>query len=125
MKIHKDLTFNDLQAAFQAAFPGLKLGFYNREHLDYAGSPPKAAYPGEKHVGDIKPNLIAGEIELAPTKTVAELEHEFEYRFGLHAQVLRRSDTLWLQTTSTDDWTLEVQNNKGMHSVQSDESVTN
>lgn len=123
MKIHKDLTFTDLQVAFQTVFPGLKLGFYNREHSDYEGSPQKAAYAGEMLVRDAKPNLINGELELDPAKTVAALEHEFEYRFGLHVQVFRRSNTLWLQTTSTDNWTLEVQNTKGLHSVQEDASA--
>jgi hypothetical protein len=50
--------------------------------------------------------------------TVAELERLFVENFGLNAQVFRRSGTLWLQTSATDNWTLAEQNRKGGHSEQ-------
>ena len=43
---------------------------------------------------------------------VAELENAFAKSFGFAVQVFRKSGNVWLQTTATDDWTLEEQNLK-------------
>ncbi|MEI9910895.1 MAG: hypothetical protein WDO71_15215 [Bacteroidota bacterium] len=45
--------------------------------------------------------------------TVGQLEDIFQKQFGLQVQVSRRSGTLWLETTMTDNWTLKQQNDHG------------
>lgn len=45
--------------------------------------------------------------------TVQALEKQMEESFGLHVQVFRRSGNIWLETTVTDEWTLEFQNEQG------------
>jgi hypothetical protein len=55
---------------------------------------------------------------------VSELEELFEEVFGLSVQVFRKSGESWLQTTTTDSWTLNQQNLKGKEMsspVESDE----
>ena len=42
-----------------------------------------------------------------------ELEKIFKDQFGLAVQVFRKSGNLWLETTMTDNWTLQQQNNHG------------
>ena len=37
--------------------------------------------------------------------------------FGLSAQVFRLSGDVWLETTSTDNWTLEEQNSTGQEAA--------
>ena len=64
------------------------------------------------------PDVPSGEVLLTGDRTVTSFEGELEERFGLHAQVFRRSKNLWLQTTSTDYWSLATQNQKGLHTVQ-------
>ena len=44
---------------------------------------------------------------------VNELEKIFKDRFNLAVQVFRKSGNLWLETTMTDNWTLQQQNNHG------------
>jgi hypothetical protein len=44
---------------------------------------------------------------------VSELEELFQEVFGLSVQIFRKSGENWLQTTTTDFWTLNQQNNKG------------
>jgi hypothetical protein len=44
---------------------------------------------------------------------VVELECLFEDQFGLFVQVFRRSGNLWLETTVTDSWSLQKQNEQG------------
>ncbi len=44
---------------------------------------------------------------------VRTLENVFYETYGLKVQVFRLSGNIWLQTTSTDEWTLHEQNRKG------------
>ncbi|MBK9961781.1 MAG: hypothetical protein IPP06_10775 [Saprospiraceae bacterium] len=53
-----------------------------------------------------------GEIEIFPSTKVSTLENKFREVFGLHVQVFRKSGNVWIETTVTDDWTLEKQNNE-------------
>jgi hypothetical protein len=45
--------------------------------------------------------------------TVAELEQQFSDVYGLSVQIFRHSGKAWLETTVTDKWTLEKQNEQG------------
>lgn len=118
MLIQSTRTVGELQQEFHTAFPGLKLGFYQKEHGDHEGSPKEMELESKVSLAQIRPNLLGGEIELDAEQSVADFEQEMEMRFGLHVQVFRKSNNLWLQTTSTDDWTLGVQDRKGLHSMQ-------
>lgn len=119
MRISKKRTIAELQRDFQTAFPGLKLRFYQQQHQEHEGSPKRSQYPSTMLLGALNPELPEGDVALDASLSVANFEGELEHNFGLHAQVFRRSNNLWLQTTSTDDWSLETQNLKGLHSVQS------
>ena len=48
--------------------------------------------------------------------TVGEFEKIFYEKTSLGVQVFRKSAGIWLQTSSTDSWTLEKQNGKGERS---------
>jgi hypothetical protein len=44
---------------------------------------------------------------------VKDLEKIFKDQFSLAMQVFRKSGNLWLETTMTDNWTLQQQNEHG------------
>ena len=44
--------------------------------------------------------------------TVGDLEQRFQDVYGLSVQVFRKSGKVWLETTVTDNWTLDEQNDK-------------
>ena len=46
-----------------------------------------------------------------------KVESDFRDLFNLNIQIFRKSKDLWLQTSATDDWSLEKQNSKGLHSM--------
>jgi hypothetical protein len=48
-----------------------------------------------------------------PEMTVAELEQQFTKLYGLEPVILRKSGNVWIETSITDDWTLEEQNTQG------------
>lgn len=120
MFIHPNRQITDIQNEFSTAFPGLKIVFYAKKHADHEGSAPKMQYDSALTIGEIQTHEQAGEMDLDGQLTVGQLEQLMEKEFGLHVQVFRRSNNLWLQTTSTDDWTLETQNRKGLHSAPDD-----
>jgi hypothetical protein len=62
---------------------------------------------------DIQINQRVGEIIISKQTLVSDLEHQFENDFGLYVQVFRKSGRIWLETTATDNWTLEQQNEEG------------
>jgi hypothetical protein len=115
--IEDDILVN-IQKSFQAEYPCLKLQFYSVPHEAGNASPSctrlSLALPMEEaaifHTG--------GRIDINPARTVAEVERDFYTRLGLCVQILRKAGTIWLETTSTDHWTLAVQQAKGMESNQ-------
>jgi hypothetical protein len=109
--ISKERTIRDLQMDFNAQFPFLKLELYKRDN----------AYPAlrvKKHLPGLTTLKQAGlkesgVLEIQKETTVVTLEQWFFLNFGLDVQVLRKSGMLWLETTITDKWTLEKQNEHG------------
>ena len=118
MKIDNNKVISDIQQEFSSLFPGLRIEFYSQKHKPREGSHAKTQLDSSSKLSEVRDSTESGEFTITPEMTVAELETLFEDRFGLHAQVFRQSGRLWLQTTATDNWTLEVQNRKGIHSFE-------
>lgn len=109
--ISKEKTIRDVQLEFSSQFPFLKLEFYRRENTD-------PALPGKKHLPHLTTLKQAGLkdsgiLDIQNETTVMALEKMFFSNFGLDVQVLRKSGMLWLETTVTDKWTLQKQNEHG------------
>ena len=118
MKIRPDLSIEEVIIEFSKVYPGLKLEMYNKEHGEGENSSQTAVIDHAMKLKDVNSSIVSKDLVLNPQMTVAELENTFKDTFGLNVQVFRRSNQLWLQTSATDNWTLEVQNRKGIHSVQ-------
>ena len=109
LEISKDKTILDIQQDFNLRFPFLKLEFYKPGDLATA----RKHLPGYtllSAAGFKNGNTI---MELDNGMTVAELERKFRNEYGLDVQVSRKSGVLWLETTMTDNWSLEKQNEHG------------
>jgi len=116
----KDTTIHDIQTQFATAFPGLKLKFFTKHHDAYKGSPAKFMIqePG-KTLGEIAPGIKTGYLIVEPDMITWQLERLLEEECGLHTQVFRKSGETWLETSVSDDLTLEQQQAK----VRASESV--
>ena len=101
---------SDIQEDFNAAYPFLKIEFYQT-----AGKPGSAVRQKLNKTSSlaIAGLWAAGELEIYDTMTVGQLEKTFRDKFGITVQVSRKSGTLWLETTMTDNWTLKQQNGHG------------
>jgi hypothetical protein len=110
--ISKDRTIHDVQVDFNRQFPFLKLEFYKPQNID-----PKM--PVRKHLShstslkDAGLKLDSIVLDINRDMTVVSLEKMFFNKLGLDAQVSRKSGLLWLETTMTDNWTLDKQNEHG------------
>jgi len=113
MTIKDNKTLATIQKEFKDTFPYLKIEFYQGHHEAGEGSPGGTRLDPEQTIGAVRTVKQPGELAVTDDMTVKAFEQEVYRRFGLNVQVFRKSGNLWMQTTSTDDWTLQEQNRKG------------
>lgn len=115
MKIYisDTVTIKSIQADFNAKYPFLKLEFFSRPHTTGKGSEKKYMKTEDAILRDFRRVHSSGDLSISDKMTVTELETLFKEHYGLYVQVFRRSGKLWLETTATDNWTLENQNEQG------------
>ena len=107
---------HEVKQEFNTAFPFLRLDFYKLQERE-------TLPPIRKLLGDSVPLKAAGLdkegiLHVHGAMTVAELETAFRKKFHLTGQVARQSGNIWLETTMTDEWTLDQQNEHGKEITQ-------
>lgn len=113
LSINRNTKLRDIQEAFTAEFSFLRLEFFKNPHQPHLPSPKKdMRSPDELALSADKRHIVA-EIEINSLWKVSEIEETFVRETGLYVQVFRRSGNVWIETTFTDDWTLEQQNKEG------------
>ncbi len=110
ISISDSLTIKDIQDIFSQKYPYLKIEFFSKSHRIHAGSRKEFIISPETKIKDCRSQHHTGTLDIFPQTTVAELEMNFQEIFGLFIQVFRKSGDVWIETTVTDDWTLEKQN---------------
>ena len=110
--VHKESSIRSIQKEFSDCYPFLKVEFYKNYSK---GQPlPKALIltPSEltKNIGLLHHGLA---ININKSRKVFEVEKDFENLSGMSALVFRKSGNVWVETSLTDDWTLEEQNKEG------------
>jgi hypothetical protein len=106
----KNKTVHDVQDAFSMEYPFLKLEFYKPVNGSFLPMKKHLPHSTSLEAAGLKKG---GEIEVYKEMTVEELEKCFQLLFGLNVQVSRKSGILWLETTMTDKWSLQKQNEHG------------
>lgn len=113
LTIKSGMSLLAVQNMFNGAFPYLKLGFFRKV--------PGLKDPRAARVV-LKPDLLLRstakdstglELIIKSEMSVLEVEQLFLDRFGLLAQIFRKSGRSWLETKLTDDWSLKKQNDEG------------
>lgn len=111
--IEQETRIMDIQKAFNAAYPYLKLEFFkNPSPQNKISQKLEKLSPGVA-VKNITHFYNPGSIHLDDKKTVEQLVNDFWEYFGLSVLVFRRSGNLWIETSLTDSWTLDRQNKIG------------
>ncbi len=117
MKISSETTVQEVFNQFTQYFPYLKIEFYKSSHQDSEGSKVEDQVSHSTLLGELNPNIIEATFDIYPAMSVADFEKLMRDSFGLNVQVFRKSNSIWLQTTATDAWSLEKQNGKGERST--------
>lgn len=111
LQINNDLTLSMLKEQFHKMFPYLKIEFFKQRHKNYEGSPKKDLLCQDYALNQLRkknePFVLNGSL------LVSDLEDQFQNLFGLSTQVFRRSGKAWIETSVTDDWSLDKQNEAG------------
>ena len=115
MEIHIDdkKRLNDLKSEFSQLYPFLKLEFFHHSHKVGSGSPKSDMITSNPVIGEIRSKHNEGNMVINGDLSVNMVEQEFERKYGIHAQVFRKSGNIWLETSATDDWSLNEQNVMG------------
>lgn len=106
----KDKRIGDVQQDFNIAYPYLKLDFHSSNNLNPALPRRNLLSSSTLESAGLKKG---GELELREDMTVNEVERSFKNLFGLNIQVSRKAGMIWLETTKTDKWSLQKQNEHG------------
>ncbi|MBL7902798.1 MAG: hypothetical protein JNK73_12440 [Bacteroidia bacterium] len=113
ISINDHRKIHAIQDEFNEVFPYLKIEFFSKPHASGGPSSKKMMKSSSKTLGECRTIHNKGSITISPEMTVDELEQRFMDVYGLSIQVFRKSGKVWLETTITDGWTLEKQNEQG------------
>ena len=83
------------------------------QHHAGEGTPAQSKIDTNQTIGEIRTTHTDGDLSINGHQKVSTLESKFLEDYGLNVQVFRKSGNIWLQTTSTDHWTLTEQNEHG------------
>lgn len=113
MQIHDGNTIREIQEEFNGFYPFLKIEFFNKPHVKNELNSLSSLISSNKKIGAIRNNQHSGFISVSPERTVSEIEEELKNKFGVNAQIFRKSGSLWIETSLTDGWSLKLQNDEG------------
>ena len=107
ISIFEGQTIGAIQKNFSDRYPYLRIDFFRNLELNGIRIMKKL----EMSYGLFQ--LPESEISLLGDRTVHTLKEDIRKATGLIAKIFRRSGNVWIETSLTDDWTLERQNEEG------------
>ncbi len=107
----KEIAIIQFQTDFTGKYPFLKLEVLKNDLFE---SQLKITYQNNSRP-TLNKNVFnySTKINLGTERTVAEVGADFNNLFDLPIQILRKSGNVWVETSLTEDWTLEHQNRQG------------
>lgn len=113
LQFNKSTRIRDAKKKFAELYPFLKLELYNMPHNEMKLSNKNERLPPDTFISEVGNRVSRGTLDVSKNRTVAEVENEFFQKFGIALQVSRKSGTFWIETSATDNRTLEMQNKMG------------
>jgi len=109
LKIDERKSASGFQKDFTTLFPFLKIEFFKTQlssvdHKNHkAGTLLAPNFPLSKN---------AFSIDLSPSTTIAQLKTIIFEKTGVSCLVYRKSGSMWIETSLTEDWSLDRQNHE-------------
>lgn len=107
LSIFEGQTIGAVQKIFSERYPYLRIDFFRNLELNGIRITKKLENAYSLF------QLPQSEISLLGDRTVKSLKDDIRKATGLMAKIFRRSGNVWIETSLTDDWTLERQNEEG------------
>lgn len=113
LTINDNQKLSDVKDEFNALFPYLKLEFFKHKHDVNKSNAKSDMLSSDLTFKKARRKHAEGAIVVKENMSVADLEQLFQDIFGISAQVFRKSGRSWIETSVTDDWSLQRQNEEG------------
>jgi hypothetical protein len=113
IQITAQKTLAQISDEFAALFPALRLKFFAEPHGVGEKSSLWDTLNMELPIAEVAAFDHPESLEVTPQMQVQTLEHRFQEMFKIGMQVMRADGDQWIQTTTTDYWTLEEDNIEG------------
>ena len=99
------LTVGVVQQRFSQIWPFLKLEFYNQIELN--------GIRITKRLESDHPLKTSARPAISTDSTVSQVKAALAEATGFAVRVFRKAGSLWIETSLTDDWSLQRQNEEG------------
>ena len=110
LKIDKHISVGDFQKEFNAIFPFLKIEFFRPAFPEEGSNYKTASFLTSRD--QIANNTNSKTISIDSMTTVAQLKKLLSEKLGLLPLIYRKSGSMWIETSLTEDWSLERQNHE-------------
>ena len=115
IEIHPDKKLKDISKSFSHVYPYLKLEFFSKHHQWQESTSKHHILNQDLSVSEVTGNNhLSGYIEIHYWQKTGIVELNFQKQFNLSVQIYRKYDDHWVQSSGTDELTLEEQNESGM-----------
>jgi glycerol-3-phosphate O-acyltransferase len=118
--ITAETRIKNIQNEINSLYPFLKVEFFKDQAASRKLNQKTQKLNPEEFICPADKASTEFDIDLSGNRTVAQVKEDFKVLFLLAPEVFRKSGNMWIETSLTDDWTLEQQNKEGesivMHS---------
>ncbi|SHL61086.1 hypothetical protein SAMN05444266_104158 [Chitinophaga jiangningensis] len=107
--VSEEAVLQEIQKKFSEFYPHLRIEFYKNPHDLNTSCPDKEWLDNSLPVDEVRIIHTAAWINISPEVTTGALEQAFYDLLGLSVQIYRKEREHWIETTTTDIWTLGKQ----------------
>jgi hypothetical protein len=109
--LQSNRTVEQMKEDFNNAFPYLKISFFTKKQESEGALTEEVDLSTQ--LIEVSGVLKEGDMVINSTDTIKEAERKFEKHYGLPVHIFRKQNGVWMDTTITDDLTLQEQNTWG------------
>lgn len=113
IEITDEVKLFEIADMFSKYYPFLKLEFFDQAHQWKEASNEKNILIKSLSVGEVRTSHHPALVEVHFWNKTGTVELSFLHKSGLNVQIYRRFGDKWIQTSGTDELTLEEQNSIG------------
>jgi hypothetical protein len=122
IEVKPDMMLKDLKKQFHNYYPQLKIEFFNQSSTEHGHNSKEQLLDNDTILHTIT-GVGDGTINFTGNTSVRQFETLFAETFQLNVQVFRKSGNVYLETSNTDDWTLDQEHKEALSSMVRGESA--